>query len=372
MPELDSLRGLAVLSVLFFHGIAPPMNPHWTYAERMLLAVSGYGWVGVNLFFVLSGFLITGILVDSKNDARYYSHFYARRALRILPALWCMLLVLLIAARIDWRFFGLSALFLANSATLLGMTLQYGPLWSLAVEEHFYFLWPAAVKNLQRRGWIAIAVFIFLVTPVLRWLGYEHAGRPGGWVSLYTWCNLDGLALGALLAVWVRTSHFRREHLARVAFPLLLIGFAGCVLSAQSLAASAILLSSACNIAALGLISCALLIGTSERKILVDRPALRFFGWLSYGLYLVHVFAFHVIDVAFGRGLLMLHPASNPVAAMLLRFALGSALAIGLAYLSRRSLEAKFLATGVPYHPRPETRRESWPTNAKHHAWAKE
>jgi peptidoglycan/LPS O-acetylase OafA/YrhL len=372
MPELDSLRGLAVLSVLFFHGIAPPINPHWTYAERMLLAISGYGWVGVNLFFVLSGFLITGILVDSKHDARYYSHFYARRALRILPALWCMLLVLLIGARIDWRFFGLSALFLANSVTLLGMTLQYGPLWSLAVEEHFYFLWPAAVRHLQRRGWIAIAVFIFLVTPVLRWLGYEHAGRPGGWVSLYTWCNLDGLALGALLAVWVRASSFRREHLARAAFPLVLIGVLGCVLSAHSLAACAILFSSACNIAALGLISCALLIGTTQRKILVDRPVLRFFGWLSYGLYLVHVFAFHVIDVAFGRGLSMLHPASNPVASMLLRFALGSALAIGLAYLSRRSVEAKFLTMGAPYHPRPETRRESWSTNAKHHALAKE
>ena len=104
--ELDSLRGVAVLSVLFFHGIAPPASPVWTSAERMLLSILGYGWVGVNLFFVLSGFLITGILIDSRNDGHYYSHFYARRALRILPALWSMLLLLLISGSIDWRFFG--------------------------------------------------------------------------------------------------------------------------------------------------------------------------------------------------------------------------------------------------------------------------
>ena len=83
MPELDSLRGLAVLLVLLFHGIAPPLSPNWSHAERILIAVSGYAWVGVNLFFVLSGFLITGILIDSKNDVHYYSRFYARRAFRI-------------------------------------------------------------------------------------------------------------------------------------------------------------------------------------------------------------------------------------------------------------------------------------------------
>ena len=249
------------------------------------------------------------------------------------------------------------------------MTLQYGPLWSLAVEEHFYLLWPAAVRNLQRRTWIGIAVFIILATPVLRWLGYVHAGRPAGWVSLYTWCNLDGLALGALLAISVRASNFRREYLARVAFPLLLIGFAGCVCR-PSVAAIALLLSSACNIAALGLISCALLIGTTERKALVDRPVLRFFGWLSYGLYLVHVFAFYVIDIAFGRGWSLLRQSNNPVVAMLLRFALGSALAIALAFLSRRSLETKFLAIGAPYRSRPDTPGESPSAKARHHALA--
>lgn len=360
MPELDSLRGVAVLSVLFFHGIAPPASPVWTSAERMLLSISGYGWVGVNLFFVLSGFLITGILIDSRNDGHYYSHFYARRALRILPALWSMLLLLLISGSIDWRFFGLSALFLGNFATLMGVALQYGPLWSLAVEEHFYLLWPTVIRQLGRRSWSAIAISIFALTPLLRWWGYEYSGRPGGWVSLYTWCNLDGLALGALLAIWVRARTFCRGDLGRVAFPALIVGIAGCVWSALGLWSRAILFSSFCNAAAFGLISSALLVGTSQRKSLVDRPVLRFFGWLSYGLYLVHVFAFRVVDVVFSRWWSILQPSNNPVLAILVRFLLGSAIAISIAYLSRRSLEAKFLNMGARYRSRPESLRESW------------
>ena len=358
MPELDSLRGIAVLLVLFFHGIAPPVNPQWTQGERLLLAISGYGWVGVNLFFVLSGFLITGILIDSKNDPHYYSNFYARRALRILPALWCMLLLLLSCGWIDWRFFGLGALFLANCATLFGFALQYGPLWSLAVEEHFYLLWPTAVRKLERRTLVAIAISIFILTPLIRCMGFEQAGRPGGWVSLYTWCNLDGLALGALLAIWVRTAEFRREHLARVAWPALIFGVAGCVLAAQFLSTRAILFSSMCNITAFGVVSVALFIGTSPGRAWVDRPVLRFFGWISYGLYLVHVFSFNVIDFALGRWWWMLHPFSRPVSAILARFALGSALAICLAYLSRRSLEARFLAMGARYRRASHTSRD--------------
>jgi len=360
MPELDSLRGVAVLSVLFFHGIAPPASSVRTSAERILLAISGYGWVGVNLFFVLSGLLITGILIDSRVDGHYYSHFYARRALRILPALWSMLLLLLVSGSIDWRFFGLSALFLGNFVTLMGVALQYGPLWSLAVEEHFYFLWPTVIRQFGRRSWIAITISIFALTPLLRWWGYEHAGKPGEWVSLYTWCNLDGLALGALLAIWVRARTFRRGDLGRVAFPALIVGIAGCVLSALALWSRAILFSSFCNVAACGLISCALLLGTSRRKALVDRPVLRFFGWLSYGLYLVHVFAFRVVDVVFGRWWPMLQPSENPVFAILVRFVLGSAIAISIAYLSRRSLEARFLNMGARYRSRPESLRDDW------------
>ena len=108
----------------------------------LILAISGYGGVGVNLFFVLSGFLITGILVNSRSNPDYYRRFYTRRALRILPAFYATLLLLMLGGWIGWRFFLASILFLANSANLVGVAIQYGPLWSLAVEEHFYMFWP--------------------------------------------------------------------------------------------------------------------------------------------------------------------------------------------------------------------------------------
>ena len=155
---MDSLRGVAILLVLFFHGMAPVKNAQLSYAGNMILSVSQRGWSGVNLFFVLSGFLITGILADSRDRQDYYRRFYIRRGLRILPALYAILLLLLVGGWIQWRFLLLSLLFLANSAPLLGVALQYGPLWSLAVEEHFYIVWPTLIRRLSSRRLILIAL----------------------------------------------------------------------------------------------------------------------------------------------------------------------------------------------------------------------
>jgi peptidoglycan/LPS O-acetylase OafA/YrhL len=83
MPELDSMRGIAVLMVLFLHGMAAPLNANLSRLGQTMLSVSQYGGVGVNLFFVLSGFLITGILIANRGRPDYYRRFYARRALRI-------------------------------------------------------------------------------------------------------------------------------------------------------------------------------------------------------------------------------------------------------------------------------------------------
>jgi peptidoglycan/LPS O-acetylase OafA/YrhL len=89
-----------------------------------------------------------------------------------------------------------------------------------------------------------------------------------------------------------------------------------------------------------------LLVGTNRWRALVDRPVLKFLGFISYGLYLIHVLAFRLAEKLFSRPLLALSSAGNPTAAMLLRFAAGSGLAIAVAYLSRRSLEEKFLRMG--------------------------
>ena len=346
MPELDSVRGLAILLVLLYHGVAPPVNGGLSRGGQMLFELSQHGWTGVDLFFVLSGFLITGILIDSRTRHDYYRRFYIRRALRILPAFYATLMVLLIGGWISWRFSLLGVLFLANSTPLLGIPMQYGPLWSLAVEEHFYMVWPAIVRKLSFRGLMLSLAAIVVGTPVLRAIDCIRLGQPANWVRLYTWFNLDGLALGSLLAIWLRMPSFRRVQMARIALPLLTAGIAIFVVVVGHPLAEAALSTTASNIASAGLLSSMLLVGTSRSSAFVDRPFLKFFGYISYGLYLVHVLAFRLTDVLLSRPLFALTSGGNPTAAMLVRLLAGSALAIAVASLSRRSLEEHFLRMG--------------------------
>src|SRR5437899_1551206 len=93
--ELDGIRGIAVLMVLAFHMFSYSMlHEHWSGFARAIMLATMPGWLGVDLFFVLSGFLITGILLDTRNDDRYLRNFYARRALRILPLYYVVLLII--------------------------------------------------------------------------------------------------------------------------------------------------------------------------------------------------------------------------------------------------------------------------------------
>lgn len=344
MPELDTVRGIAVLLVLFYHGIAPPLRTPLSPAAKLLLGLSQQGWVGVNLFFVLSGFLITGILIESRARGDYFRRFYLRRALRILPALYATLLVLLLGGWISWRFLTLAVIFAANNAPLFGVPLQYPPLWSLAVEEHFYLLWPSLVRRFSWGILASILAIICAVTPLLRTLSFVLTGQKPDFIPIYTWFNLDGLALGALLAGWVRQQWFRRTQLKRVALPIFFVGVGAFVLMQPSRVVTVGFSAAACNLASAGLLSCMLLLGSSRWSDLVDRPVLKFLGYISYGLYLVHVLAFRAADILLSRsGWVSTLGALN---AMLLRCVVGIGLAVSIAYLSRRSLEERFLRLG--------------------------
>lgn len=346
MPELDSVRGIAILLVVFFHGIAPPSHAELSKFGRLLLALTQYGWVGVNLFFVLSGFLITGILLENRQSPDYFRRFYFRRALRILPALYGTLLVLLIGGWISFRFMAISGLFLANFAWLMGIRGGYPILWSLAVEEHFYLLWPLAVRRCSLRKLTILAAAVCLSSPVLRILTLGGSPTPQPMASFYTWFNLDGLFLGALLAVWLRASSFRRSELAWIAPPVMIVSGAAFLFLAGHPGADATVVKSACNLASAGFLSCMLLVGTSDWGFLINGPILKFFGFISYSLYLVHILAFHTIDLLFSPYLAGLIANGKPTIAMLLRFLGGLLLGTVIAYLSRRSVEEKFLRVG--------------------------
>jgi peptidoglycan/LPS O-acetylase OafA/YrhL len=159
---------------------------------------------------VLSGFLITGILLDSKQHTYFYRRLYARRALRILPAYYAPLLILSLSPltgwfeprQMSWQFIGLSAVYLSNATVLFGVPMQYGALWSLAVEEHFYLLWPTVIRSLSRRAISFVALAIVVVSPLLRALAYKLGLQYG---AGYTWLVADGLAAGSLLGLLSRS-----------------------------------------------------------------------------------------------------------------------------------------------------------------------
>lgn len=348
MPELDTLRGVAVLLVVLLHAF------FWSYSDlvfdawqRRVLLATQPGWIGVNLFFVLSGFLITGILLESKKRKHYYARFYVRRALRILPPYYSLLVVLLLARPQTAAFVGLSFVYLANITSFFGVVCAYGPLWSLAVEEHFYIVWPAFVRNLGMRQLQLFSMLLIVTTPIMRGVSFYLGYRSG--LGSYTWFVADGLALGSLLAVILR-SGVSRSYAFRLALALLGsavavagLGYRFGILTRMRLV-GACLQYSVVNAACAGILLLVLLVGTSRMRRLVNIGWLRFVGYLSYGLYLNHVLLLETYDWICRRYAPSLIPENFHFELVLLRFLVAGGSAIALAYLSRRYFEERFLS----------------------------
>jgi len=222
MPELDTLRGVAVLLVFLYHGLFWSIAPQrMTSGARAWTSIFRGGWSGVQLFFVLSGFLITGILMRSRGSSTYFRTFYLRRARRILPACLLLIAALLATGVAHWPFAFVSLAFLANLSMLLHVPMDYAPLWSLGVEEQFYALWPAAVRRASNRAVVIIAACVFALTPLVRAIAFATGARQG--ITYFTWYNFDGLALGACLAV---AAHLPRKTFAILSTALLGSGVA--------------------------------------------------------------------------------------------------------------------------------------------------
>ncbi len=347
MPELDTLRGVAVLGVMLLHAFYSSYSSfsfgRWATS---FVKITQPGWLGVNLFFVLSGFLITGILLDSRNRPDYYRRFYTRRALRILPAYYLLLICLWVLGSASGAFVGLSFIYLANVTNFFGVACDYGPLWSLAVEEHFYILWPTVVRRvtMKRLAWVSWAIVVGV--PVLRAIAFTLGWTAG--LAWYTWFVADGLAMGGLLAILLRTPVTRRQ-VQRICGWLLgsavLLGIAGKpfgILTRDRLLGAA-LQWSVIHAFFAGVLLLFLLAGTSSLKRYVNITVLQFVGYLSYGLYLDHLLAFRMYDRIGHRYLPQLIPTNGQFGLVLLRFVLAGGAAIAVAYLSRRFFEERFL-----------------------------
>lgn len=269
IARLDGIRAIAVLLVVLFH-----LGHHVPF-----------GWVGVQLFFVLSGYLITGILRKTKDRPDYWREFYKKRAARILPPMLLLILACTVFAKdrqlptiLGYTFFAGNIMSLTRYGRLL-----LDPLWSLAVEEHFYLLWPLAVLLLNKRRLMILLACVLIAEPILRSFTPTFLYR-------LTPFELDGIAAGCLLALVTEGGELVGQREAGWFVLALLPGLAFCTgvhaITNSYLALLFVLL--------VGWVVA--LEGGLFYRLLSAQPV-AYLGRISYGVYLYHVPVARVIHI---------------------------------------------------------------------------
>jgi peptidoglycan/LPS O-acetylase OafA/YrhL len=348
MPELDMLRGAAIWFVVAYHATYYTFRDEgFQGLQKFLMNSTRLAWMSPNFFFVLSGFLITGILLEAKSKPVFYKTFYVRRALRILPACYVLLLILAFQRGQNPWYLVLSFFYMANMAPLLGIHITYSMLWSLAAEEHFYFVWPFFVRKLTKRWLMAATLLIIALVPIVRAISFKPETRTE--VHSYTWIVADCFAFGALLALFVRKEGFSRRQLVwgsagalSLGAAILAAGAPYGILSRQTLLGSTFELTAA-NMVFAGVIGATLLLATSGWSFLVRIPVLEFYGDISYGFYLVHWLVFLWYDALAKTYFPGYAATSGHFWLIMMRFAVASAVATLLATISRHYIEEPFM-----------------------------
>ncbi len=299
--ELDGLRGIAAVAVFFHHVCFTSVAAKgWSAPILWLRDVSIWGMYGVDLFFVLSGFLITSLLLEARGAGSYYHDFYWKRVLRILPLYILCLLVVALFIPGSRGYVIMSALFVANFAWLLHIG-SVGPFWTLAIEEQFYLLWPTVVRRrsvAQLRRWsLSIAGSAILLRLIAAAFGHRD--------YLFTFFRCDALAGGAFLACWL----YRRDAEDRttssedriLAGTLLLGGllFAASQLPAQgprAVAYASASLQTSVTLVATAIVAFLITRSGSRGLALFRSPLLTFFGLISYAFYMTHTYVMDLYD----------------------------------------------------------------------------
>ena len=242
IPEIDGLRGIAILLVVSFHYVNNQLTNSTNFIGKVLCKVTGFGWVGVDLFFVLSGFLIGSVLLANKQSENYFKTFYIRRIVRIIPNYYLLLVVFLIVISIDafksnsfltgeniiplWSYFLLCQNFFMAKFNSLGNH-PMGVTWSIAIEEQFYILIPFILYKL-RNNWVPFVLAIITIVALIARTQFED------WLPRYVLliCRADSLSLGILIA-WIKlnfncdgfVARNRKSLLAILVADLLICGF---------------------------------------------------------------------------------------------------------------------------------------------------
>ena len=373
LAGLDGVRGLAILMVMAVHfvGDAPANGT----LQRLAVKASSYGVLGVDLFFVLSGFLITGLLLEAKGQPRYFRNFYARRTLRIFPLYYGVLAVLFlvlpalvtpsplleVARRHQgWLWTYTTNFYIALTSSWASLT-YVSHFWSLAIEEHFYLVWPLVVFSFSRPVLERICVGVILAGLALRLL-LVAGGMSELSVSVLTPCRIDTLVVGGLLAILIRREGLGARLIDRAGS--LLLALLGAVLAVslfgvltglwlpvlhQLRGSLYALLFGALTLASLGGSS-----GRGRFGRLFQGRVLGFFGKYSYGLYVYHgLFTWYLLEVQANERLDRWFGGHHWLT-LVARVVLGVGVSLVVAVLSYELMEKKFLGLKRYFEPKPK------------------
>lgn len=364
VEELDGIRGMAILAVMLVHFFAARLEQPRNLIEQVVGRITGYGMWGVDLFFVLSGFLITGILWRSRSSSHYFRNFFVRRILRIFPlyygVLFCMLALVPhefldrvtpgIARMRDaegWMWCYLTNFYVARAGGYLIPYLSH--FWSLAIEEHFYLFWPFIVGLLERKTILrvigAIVSLALLSRIALLTMGYDelttHVATP---------CRLDTLCIGAWFAL---QAHGAREpdafgrQVARFWLPLSATLLFGLMLIHSTPSPWDPLAVPLKGTLLAGFFGCIIHLaawshGPSALKGVMRFGLLRKLGKYSYGLYVFHgIVAYGMRKSPMTRYVEEL--PIHPTLALILLALTGMAVSCLIAYASYELFEVHFL-----------------------------
>ena len=372
LEVLDGVRGIAILLVMMFHFWETGVIAKPVLWEKIYSDIAGMGWIGVDLFFVLSGFLITGILYDSRKTSSYFRVFYGRRIVRIFPLYYAALIFFFLVIPVLLPHIHHSASFDIGT-TLIGKVTAWTYLlnwyegfkgfdviphplqhfWSLAIEEQFYMVWPFLVLKLSRRRLISVCFGIMAVGLALR-MGLYWIHLP---IAAYTWtfCRADSLAVGAVVALCLRDPEDWRT-ITTWARRLALPGFCGIVLlrvlspsSYRGPGADPTFLMSTVELSLAGIFfaSCLTVVMNMEHDHLSCRLLgsrfLRFFGKYSYCLYVCHVPMISVFAKAGLNSDFLFKRLHNEFLAVVAMNVIGFSISIAIALLSWNLYEKQWL-----------------------------
>jgi peptidoglycan/LPS O-acetylase OafA/YrhL len=362
IPQIDGLRGIAVILVLVGHAAS--------FVEALPDAkMLEYVRFTVDVFFVLSGFLITGILLDSKGAPHYFRNFYVRRSLRVWPLYYLVLFLVFVVAPLFrpamrqtvaniWPAF---VFYVQNIIYHDIYPFGLGATWSLAIEEQFYLTWPVLVFLLKNQTLSIVSVCLVIVSTSVRLTSYFH-GAPPAFPHMFTLARLDSIAFGCLAALWLRSPTCTLPRWRVRAYQFVGLGVAGTVLARFLMHRNSSIVSyTFMAIAFTGLLGISLI--SDPRSSLLGRSLsshwLRYIGKISYGLYLWHLPLF-ILWVRFLRSVPFL--GAYPVARNLLAFVGELLLALVVAFISWRVFEEPILRLKEIF---PSGSKMHWPVAGK-------